>query len=125
MRTAEFHSEWVTIEDTRVFLQCRDGFPSEHTKFIAELAVKALKYRTSDARLVHIFYDDKAGVHCLYFVSDNPEDKIWADEVVELINGICNSGNEIGEMVIVKQGNKSSNHYNHMAYLSKQFFEKC
>lgn len=122
MQTLEFHSEWFTVENSRVFLKCRNGFPDDQMKFIANVAIKALRNRSSSARLVHIFYDDKAFVHCLYFVSDEPEDKNIATEVANIINDIFNYGNDIGEMLIVERGNKDSSHYNHMAYLSGQFF---
>jgi len=30
-----FYSEWTTIRDHRVFLECRDSFPDEEMKFLA------------------------------------------------------------------------------------------
>lgn len=118
MPTTGFHSEWSTIGDTRVYLQCRASFPGERMHFMANVAVKALEMRSKNARLVRVFFDDKSSVTSFTFASDAPEDKDFADDVVAIINDIFCYGNDMGEMIIVPVGDKHSDHYDHMEHLS-------
>ena len=121
-----FNEEWFTVnDDTRVLLSSRCGYPRKKMKFIAKVVVEALKNRSKNARLVQLFYDDKACSHCINIVSDSDKDNDnIAQEIENIINSIYDYGNDIVEMDIVKEGNKDSDHYDHMAYLSNEFFKK-
>lgn len=113
-----FHSEWVTIENSRVFLECRGSFPGKKMHFIAQVAVEALSQRSEDARLVNVYYDDKSCCHTLTFASDNPEDEGFEQEVVGIINNIYRYANDSAEMVLVERVDRSHDHYVHMEHLS-------
>lgn len=118
MPVSGFHSEWVTIDNSRILLSCRGSFPGESMRFMAKIAVTALSVRSKSARLIQIFYDDKACVHQFIFASDETEDRGFGDEVVGIVNDIYRYGNDIAEMIIVEPGDKNSDHYVHMEYLS-------
>lgn len=83
-----FHSEWVTLENSRVLLEYRGSFPSKRMHLIARVAVEASRQRSEDARLVKVYYDDKACSHVLTFASDNHSDDGIEREIVNIINNI-------------------------------------
>lgn len=121
-----FSEEWFTVDDdTRVLLSSRCAFPRKKIKFIAQVVVEALKNHSANARLVSIFYDDKACSHCINIVSDNKKEDIHiAQKIENIVNSIYDYGNDIVQMEFVESGNKNSDHYDHMTYLSNKFLKK-
>ncbi|MDD2800784.1 MAG: hypothetical protein PHE96_04935 [Methylococcales bacterium] len=114
-----FYSEWITIGHHRIFIECRDGFPSSDERFIAEVSAKVVDHNSSgSARVVSIFYDDKACVHCVTVASTDKADTQIESALTTVLHNIFNNGNSIVNVEIVKRGNESSDHYNHMEHLS-------
>lgn len=119
MTFKDFSSQWVSIGDNRILLVSRDGFPSEIEEFIARISVEFLQHNSSGrARVTQIFYDDKACVHDISIASTLNEDKDLEDRLTNVLHSIYNCGNYMVNIEIVPQGSESSDHYNHMAYLS-------
>ncbi|MCC0191373.1 hypothetical protein [Pseudomonas aeruginosa] len=115
-----FHSEWFTIDDHRVLLKCRAGYPGERERFIATVVARLLDSNSSDgqARLVQVFYDDKACVYSIEAASTDPADRRLESPITDVLQSIFNSGNYICSMEVVKRGDEHSDHYHHMEHLS-------
>ena len=118
MAANEFHSEWLTIGKHRILIECRDGFPGEDERFIAEVSAKLVDNNSSKARIVSIYYDDKACVHTVTVASTKSEDQDIESPLTNVLQAIFNCGNFLVNIEIVKRGNEDSDHYNHMAHLS-------
>lgn len=119
MSRSDFYSEWITVRNHRILLECRDGFPSSEERFIAEVSAKFLDNNASDsARIVSIYYDDKSCTHCVTVASTNEADSSIESVLTNVLHNIFNNGNCIVNVEIFKRGNESSDHYNHMEHLS-------
>ncbi|UZE21843.1 hypothetical protein LOY67_17505 [Pseudomonas sp. B21-056] len=113
-----FHSEWFTVGKHRVLLEARASFPDEDHKFIAAVIAKALDHNTERARLVRIFFDDKACVYSIHIATTDQTDKQLEDRLTEIVQSIYASGSYYCEIEVVEEGNESSDHYHHMEHLS-------
>ena len=119
MPTKGFHSEWLTIKEHRILLECRASFPDETMKFIARVAVEFCNYHTdNEARVVTIYYDDKACIWTTTIASTNPSHQELEGELTRVLQGIYADGNRTVDVVIVNAGDPESDHYNHMEHLS-------
>lgn len=118
MTTNNFHSEWRTVGKHRVLIECRDGFPGEDEYFIAEVSAKLVDNNSRKARVVSIYYDDKACIHTVTVASTKIEDCDIESTLTNVLQAIFNSGNFSVNIEMVKRGNEDSDHYNHMAHLS-------
>lgn len=114
-----FHSTWLTVRDHRIFVDHRTGFPSPEDKRIAELAATFVEYKCSpDARVIHIFFDDKAGQYCITVASTEARDSAIVDDLPDALwKDFYNAGFAVW-FNLVPPGYRASNRYNHMEYLS-------
>ncbi len=114
-----FHSEWITIKKHRICLEGRASYPDDLMKFIAQVAVEVCDNNSEgDARVVRIYYDDKACIWIIFVASVDQRDKELEDRLRTVLHTIFNHGNCQPEIVIVKPGDTSSDHYNHTEHLS-------
>lgn len=119
MSTSGFYKEWITVGNNRIILECRDGFPSSEERFIAKVSAKVvLNNASKSARVVSVNYDDKSCIHCVTVASTNEEDDVIESTLTSVLQGIFNNGNIQVNYELVKRGNESSDHYNHMEHLS-------
>ncbi len=120
-----FRSAWITIKEHRILLECRGGFPGEVMEFAARLAVEVCDFnsRGKKARVVKVYYNNKACVTTVTMASTDKTDC----ELEALLTGawynIYNGSPFDVRMVIVERGNESSDHYDHMEYLSSKVLE--
>ena len=117
MSTTGFHSEWITIEEHRILLDCRASFPDENMRFLARVAVEACR-ASKEARVVHINYDDKSCFWTIRLASTREKDKEIAERLQSALHTLRQDGNCQVQMNIVAKGNESSDHYNHTEHLS-------
>lgn len=120
MPTEGFHSEWFSINDHRVLLECRASFPDTDHKFIASVVAKTLDVNCVKARLVRVYFDDKSCTYSIEAATTEPQDKNVEKLVTRIVQDIYGSGNYHCEMTIVKRGDEDSDHYHHMEHLSVQ-----
>lgn len=113
-----FRSEWFTVGKHRVFLESRASFPDEEHRFIATVVAKTLDHNSEHARLVKIFYDDKACVYGVEVATTDEADKRLEHRLTEILHSIFDTGNYFCEITVVKKGDESSDHYHHMEHLS-------
>lgn len=119
MPTTGFHSEWITIGEHRVLLECRASFPNENMRFIADVAVVACNNNTMGrARVVRIFYDDKACIWTVAVASTSPEDESLEETLRTIFHNIYDDGNVQPQVTIVEEGATDSDHYNQTEHLS-------
>ena len=123
MPTTGFHSKWINIKgcknEHRILLECRSGFPSDEEEFIARVAVELVD-RNSDgnARVVRVFYNDKACIHDVIIASTDKKDSHLENKLLNVLHSIFGNGNPTVIFIEVQPGNTSSDHYNHMEHLS-------
>lgn len=111
--TSTFHSEWRTIRSHRVFIECRDGFPSMQDYAIAELAVTYLDANSTEAHLVKIFDDDKNGIYHITIGSCTPTDENAAVELEKILQSVfATGGGLVVRFMDVLPGNRHSDHFN-------------
>lgn len=114
-----FHSEWITIANHRILLECRASFPDERLRFIARVAVEVCQARRAkDARVTKIFYDDKSCFTEIELASTARADDDLADRLQKALHTIYGDGNCQAHMRIVREGDRASDHYDHMEHLS-------
>jgi hypothetical protein len=119
MPTTGFHSEWITNGDNRVYVQCRAGFPGTTEHFIVSVACEFLTHNATDrARVVSIFYDNKACSHLVTVASTKKEDQVVEDALMQVLHAIYANGNCQVTVEIVAKGDEHSDHYDHMEHLS-------
>ncbi|QZP26213.1 hypothetical protein [Pseudomonas mosselii] len=119
MPVAGFHSEWVTLGRHRVLLECRASYPDKADHFIAGVVAEIINHNGSgDARLVHVYYNDKASIHHVTIASTNQDDLALGDLTTKVLQSIYGSGNYDCDVQIIERGNESSDHYEHMEHLS-------
>lgn len=119
MPTTGFHSEWITVGENRILIECRAGFPGQMERFIASVACEFLMHNASkDARVVGIYYDDKSCVHTVTVASTDKSDKAIQERLMHVLHGIYANGNCQIRFEIVKKGDTDSDHYDHMEHLS-------
>jgi len=119
MATRGFHSDWITIDDHRILLECRASFPSDEMKFVARVVVATCDSNSGgDARVTNIFYDDKACVWSIGIASDDASDIGLEKAVDTVLQTMFACGNYQSTVTVVKAGNKASDHYCHAEYLS-------
>lgn len=119
MPTRGFHSEWSTIKNHRILLECRASFPDERMKFIARVAVELCDSHTDgEARVVHVYYDDKSCQWSTTIASPDPAHKNLDKALSSALSTIFGFGNCDADVVIVQPGDRESDHYHHMEHLS-------
>jgi len=119
MPTHGFHSEWATIKDHRVHLECRASFPDEKMRLIARVAVETCDNNSEGlARVVKVFYDDKACTWAINVVTTDPKDNKLENQLMTVLHTMFGDGNCHTEVEIVASGNTSSDHYCHTEHLS-------
>ncbi len=119
MPTTGFHSEWITVGDHRILLQCRASFPDDNMRFMAQVAVTTCDANSQGrARVVEIFYDDKACIWTINVASTNTEDKQLEDALMTVFHTMYCHGNVQPQVQIVEEGNTDSDHYNRTEHLS-------
>jgi len=119
MPVAGFHSEWVTIGKHRVLLECRASYPDKEEHFIASVVAEIINHHGSDqARLVHVYLDDKSSMRHITIASTDKADIGLGDLATNVLQSIYGCGNYQCEVQMVEKGNESSDHYDHMEHLS-------
>ncbi|MDH4869821.1 hypothetical protein [Pseudomonas sp. BN515] len=115
-----FHSEWFTVDRHRVLLECRASYPGEQERFIATVASKVVDNNSvnNEARLVRVFFDDKACVYSIEVATTDKGDLLLEGKITNVLQAIFNSGNYISDVRVVKRGDEQSDHYDHMEHLS-------
>ncbi|MGH8350840.1 MAG: hypothetical protein ACRES5_30390 [Pseudomonas sp.] len=113
-----FRSEWFTVGKHRVHLEARASFPDEEHKFIATVAARTLDHHSIHARLVSVFFDDKACVYSVHVATTEEADKVLEQRITEILHSIFDSGNYFCDVTVVAKGDESSDHYHHMEHLS-------
>lgn len=114
-----FHSEWLTIGHHRVYLECRASFPTDDMRFLTAVACRTCDTQSEGrARVIGMFFDDKAGAWTLTVASDNPEHAVLETVIERVIHTMLNADNCRVETIIVPTGDRESDHYNHTEHLS-------
>lgn len=122
MPATGFHSEWATVQATRnihrILLECRASFPGHREHFIAAVAAEFVDHQTENARVVHVYYDDKACNPHVKIATSNPDDEKIVRGLEDVFGAIYGYGNCSAEVVVLEPGDTHSDHYEHMEYLS-------
>lgn len=113
-----FRSEWITIGKHRVLLEARASFPDEDHRFIAAIVAKFLDYNSTHARLVKVFFDDKACVYSIETATTDAAEKELESSITQLVQSVYGTGNYYCDMTLVQKGDELSDHYHHMEHLS-------
>ncbi len=118
MAAPGFHSDWVTIKDHRVLLECRSSFPDSKMRFDARLAVEIVKNNSPDARVVRVFYDDKSECTNIKLSSYSQDDQVLERVVEGVFHTIFPGRITYCDVIIVDSNNKHLEHYNRTEHLS-------
>jgi len=119
MPNTGFHSEWVTEGDHRILLECRASFPDETMKLIAKVAAVTCDSNSEGrARVVRVFYDDKACIWTVDVASTDPKDKQLEDALISVLHTMFAHGNCQPQVEIVEEGRTDSDHYHRTEHLS-------
>jgi len=120
MPTPGFHSEWITIADTRGLLCCRSSFPDDRMKLMSQVAVETCKQNstTHRAAVVEVYLDDQATVWTVTVASTDQADKKLGPILQGVLQAMLDTGNVLAETVIVPEGDSQSSNYDHMEHLS-------
>jgi len=113
-----FRSEWLTVGKHRVHLEARASFPDDDHKFIATVAAKTIDHHSTQARLVRVYFDDKACIYAVDIATTEEADKALEPRITEILQSIFDSGNYYCDVAVVDKGDESSDHYHHMEHLS-------
>jgi len=113
-----FRSEWFTVGKHRVLLEARASFPDDEHKFIASVAAKIVDHHSEHARLVRVFFDDKACVYSIHVATTDKAEKSLEGKITEVVQSIFGSGNYFCDIEVVDKGDEASDHYHHMEHLS-------
>ena len=120
MSISGFHSEWVTIGESRVLLCCRSSFPDDRMKLIAKVAVETTTQNsgTHSAAVVEVHFDDKDTVWTVIVASTDESDKKLEPILQTVLQTMLDNGNVRAEVIIVPEGDRNSPNYDHMEHLS-------
>ncbi len=126
-----FHSAWITIKGHRILLECRSGFPGEIMEFTARLAVEICdnridssgRARGKKARVVGVYFNDKAYVTTVTMASTEKEDCELEGLLTDTLGNIFQGRPFDVQVIIVERGNETSDSYDHMEYLSSKVLE--
>jgi hypothetical protein len=119
MSNCGFYNEWITVGSNRILLECKNSFPAEDERFIADVAVKVLENNASDlARVVCVYYDDETCTYTVTVASTKAEDNIVEALLTSVLQDIFNNGSFAVSFELAPPGNESADDYNHMEYLS-------
>jgi hypothetical protein len=119
MATTGFHSEWVTIHGHRILLECRASFPDEQMRFVASVAVEMCEHGPhTEARVLTVFFDDKASVYAIKIGTTDPKDDVLSTRLEHVIQTIYHGCPVTVEVIVIPEGNRDSDHYEHMEHLS-------
>lgn len=118
MSTEGFRSDWVTLGKHRVLLEARASFPDEDHRFIATVAAKLIDHHSEQARLVRVFYDDKACIYSVDVATTDADDQRLEGKITEVIQSIYGFGNFYCSVELIAKGDEQSDHYHHMEHLS-------
>ncbi len=119
MPSTGFHSEWLTVGHHRVLLHSRASFPDENMRFMANVAAITCDANSEGrARVVEIFYDDKACIWTVSVASTDAADKQLEDTLLTVFHTMYGDGNIEPQVQIVEEGNTDSDHYDRTEHLS-------
>jgi hypothetical protein len=119
MSNCGFYNEWITVGNNRILLECKNSFPAEDERFIANVAVKVLENNTSDlARVVCVYYDDETGTYTVTVASTREEDSAVEPLLTSVLEEIFNNGSFAVSFELVTPGDETADDYNHMEHLS-------
>lgn len=119
MPTTGFHSEWLTVGHHRILLHCRASFPDENMRFMANVAALTCDANSDGrARVVEIFYDNKACIWTVNVASTDSADKQLEDALLTVFHTMYGHGNIQPQVQIVEEGNTDSDHYDRTEHLS-------
>ena len=119
MSSCGFYNEWITVGNNRILLECKNSFPAEDERFIADVAVKVLENNASDlARVVCVYYDDEAATYTVTVASTKAEDSAVEPLLTSVLEEIFNNGNFAVSFELVTPGDETADAYNHMEHLS-------
>lgn len=119
MSNCGFYNEWITVGNNRILLECKNSFPAEDERFIADVAVKLLENNATDlARVVCVYYDDATGTYTVTVASTKEEDSAVEPLLTSVLEEIFNNGNFVVNFELVTPGDEAADDYNHMEHLS-------
>lgn len=119
MSNCGFYNEWVTVGNNRILLECKNSFPAEDERFIADVAVKVLENNASDlARVVCVYYDDETCTYTVTVASTKEEDSAVEPLLTSVLEDIFNNGSFAVSFEFVTPGDETADAYNHMEHLS-------
>jgi hypothetical protein len=114
-----FYNEWITVGSNRILLECKNSFPAEDERFIADVAVKVLENNASDlARVVCVYYDDETCTYTVTVASTKAEDCAVEPLLTSVLEDIFNNGSFAVSFELVAPGDEAADDYNHMQHLS-------
>jgi len=114
-----FHSEWVTIKDHRVLLECRASYPDATIRFIARVAIETCDNNSlGRARVVKVDYDDKSCCWNITVATTEHKDKKLENLLMTVLHTMFANGNCQSTVVVVKEGDTYSDHFQHTEHLS-------
>jgi hypothetical protein len=88
-------------------------------RFMAQVAAVTCDANSEGrARVVQIFYDDKACIWTVNIASTSSDDKGLDDTLRTIFHSIYDDGNVQPHVMIVPEGRTDSDHYNHTEHLS-------
>jgi hypothetical protein len=79
---------------------------------------QALEHNSNEARLIHVYFNDKSSLYHIVAASTDREDAGLGKLLTNILQSIFASGNYECEVQIVPKGNEYSDHYDHMEHLS-------
>ena len=111
MPTTGFHSDWVTIKDHRILLECRSSFPSSKLRFDARLAVEIVANNSPEARVVRVFFDDKSQCTNIKVASFLRDDQVLERVMEGVFHTIFPGRVTYCDVIIVDPGVQSLEHH--------------
>lgn len=119
MPMSGFHSEWITIGQHRILLECRASFPNEWMRFLAQVAVATCNANSEGrARVTQIYFDDRSSTWTIDVASDNETDRQLESILITVLHTMFSHGNCLPRVKIVPAGDKVSDHYDRTEWLS-------
>ena len=119
MPSEGFHSEWLTVGHHRILLHCRASFPDENMRFMANVAAITCDANSEGrARVVDIFYDDKACIWTVNVASTDAADTQLEDTLRTVFHTMYGDGSIQPQVQIIQEGNTDSDHYHRTEHLS-------
>lgn len=118
MAASGFHSDWVTIKDHRVLLECRSSFPNARMRFDARLAVEIVRNNSPEARVVRVFHDDKSACTNIKIGSYNKDDQVLERVVEGVFHTIFPGRVTYCDVIIIDSNHPLLEPYNATEHLS-------